>query len=271
MPTRARAEAARNPGFDRDTEPIPRARFEAEPGRHAAADDVRTRGVPRDDPSWTTAIGVSDEADDPVRRARPTGPRPRRRPGRPRSGPTAVDGARSRSARRPRRRSRPSAAYRATDRSFDDDATLFQDFPDDLTAIRRYGGPSHVGGSFVVGEPITEEELGGLRGGSTPLVTSRRVVPLEDEPSPLVQRYLFPTEKFRGEWQRHRSSWPRRSASRRGVTIGVGLLAGYLARIDAADEITGLLVLDLARRDRAGRPGRSSTGGSTGSSSPTSG
>jgi Bacterial PH domain len=41
-------------------------------------------------------------------------------------------------------------------------------------------------------EPLTE---------SLPPV--RRVLPLEDEPSFLVARYLFPTERFRGEWRRH--------------------------------------------------------------------
>jgi membrane protein YdbS with pleckstrin-like domain len=30
-----------------------------------------------------------------------------------------------------------------------------------------------------------------------------RVLPEEDEPSRLVARYLFPTERFRGEWRRH--------------------------------------------------------------------
>jgi hypothetical protein len=29
------------------------------------------------------------------------------------------------------------------------------------------------------------------------------VLPLEDEPSTLVARYLFPTERYRGEWKRH--------------------------------------------------------------------
>lgn len=31
----------------------------------------------------------------------------------------------------------------------------------------------------------------------------RRILPLEDEPSTLVARFLFPTERFRGEWKRH--------------------------------------------------------------------
>jgi hypothetical protein len=31
----------------------------------------------------------------------------------------------------------------------------------------------------------------------------RRFLPLEDEPTTLVARYLFPTERYRGEWRRH--------------------------------------------------------------------
>jgi membrane protein YdbS with pleckstrin-like domain len=31
----------------------------------------------------------------------------------------------------------------------------------------------------------------------------RRVLPVEPEPSAYVARYLFPTEKYRGEWKRH--------------------------------------------------------------------
>src|SRR5437660_4288988 len=31
----------------------------------------------------------------------------------------------------------------------------------------------------------------------------RRVLPVEPEPSSYVARYLFPTEKYRGEWKRH--------------------------------------------------------------------
>jgi hypothetical protein len=46
---------------------------------------------------------------------------------------------------------------------------------------------------------FTEEELSGLDDGGGP----RRVLPLEDEPTTLVARYLFPTERYRGEWKRH--------------------------------------------------------------------
>jgi membrane protein YdbS with pleckstrin-like domain len=53
-------------------------------------------------------------------------------------------------------------------------------------------------------EQIAEEELAGLRmtASGVPL-PPRGVLPLEEEPSSLVSRYLFPTEKFRGEWKKH--------------------------------------------------------------------
>ncbi|NJP33600.1 PH domain-containing protein [Micromonospora sp. HSS6-12] len=35
------------------------------------------------------------------------------------------------------------------------------------------------------------------------LLGARRVLPLEDEPTAGVARYLFPTERYRGEWRRH--------------------------------------------------------------------
>lgn len=36
-----------------------------------------------------------------------------------------------------------------------------------------------------------------------PSAGPRRVLPVEPEPSSYVARYLFPTEKYRGEWRRH--------------------------------------------------------------------
>lgn len=77
---------------------------------------------------------------------------------------------------------------------------------------------------------ITEDELAGLRvdASGMPLGT-RRVLPLEDEPTPLVARYLFPTERYRGEWKRH---WIHLATP---LTIGIlatfvlGYLSGFLA------------------------------------------
>src|SRR2546422_6762351 len=77
------------------------------------------------------------------------------------------------------------------------------EFDDESDAGGFLGGPT-PGASFAIGEPLTEDELGGLRGGVDPsAMAGPRVLPLEDEASTLVQRYLFPTEKFRGEWRRH--------------------------------------------------------------------
>ena len=51
---------------------------------------------------------------------------------------------------------------------------------------------------------LTEEEVAALRDADVPPL--RPVLPLEDEPSSATGRYLFPTERFRGEWRRH---WAR--------------------------------------------------------------
>jgi membrane protein YdbS with pleckstrin-like domain len=79
-------------------------------------------------------------------------------------------------------------------------------------------------------------------GGATPAV--RRVMPLEDKESQLIARYLFPTERFRGEWKRH----PIHLVT--PITIGIiatfvlGWLAGLLAQWDAAGTYpTAILVL----------------------------
>ncbi|GIH03751.1 hypothetical protein Rhe02_18180 [Rhizocola hellebori] len=68
---------------------------------------------------------------------------------------------------------------------------------------------------------FSEEEFSSLGPVEDPLGVfgSRRVVPLEDVPSNLVARYLFPTERYRGEWRRH---WwdPFAAAAVSGWAIG---------------------------------------------------
>jgi hypothetical protein len=256
-----RGEGEEHHWLDRDTEPIPRARHDAEPGRHAAEagdadpDDPGHPGSPagpagpaaeRDDPFLDEPTPFIDEADDAEERPRDK-PRPSPRRGAHRDPGDRVDDETP--AGGPLDEDELIAAGGGGGRnrgtSFDDDDTVIQEFPDDFDDRRsRYGTPSTVGASFVVGEPITEEEISGLRGGTpAPLVTSRRVVPLEDEASPLVQRYIFATEKFRGEWRRHPIALFKEIGIAVLVTIGVGLLAGYLARVNAADEISGILVI----------------------------
>ncbi|HEX8347884.1 MAG TPA: PH domain-containing protein [Actinoplanes sp.] len=82
---------------------------------------------------------------------------------------------------------------------------------------------------------ISEEELSGLGGDGLPS-GPRRVLPLEDEPSNLVARYLFPTERYRGEWKRH---WIHLSTPLL-VGIGVTLILGYLAGFFAKQNVDGL-------------------------------
>jgi len=85
---------------------------------------------------------------------------------------------------------------------------------------------------------FTEEELEGL-GPDGPGVPggSRRVLPLEDEPTTLVSRYLFPTERYRGEWKRH---WIHLSGPL-GIGAGATLLLGYLAGFLTRQNIDGLV------------------------------
>jgi membrane protein YdbS with pleckstrin-like domain len=84
---------------------------------------------------------------------------------------------------------------------------------------------------------FSEDELAGLRvdASGMPLGT-RRVLPLEDEPTPLVARYLFPTERYRGEWKRH---WIHLA-----TPLLVGILAtfvlGYLAGQEAGQNVGAL-------------------------------
>jgi membrane protein YdbS with pleckstrin-like domain len=82
---------------------------------------------------------------------------------------------------------------------------------------------------------FTEDELAGLGGGLSE--GPRRVLPLEDEPTTLVARYLFPTERYRGEWKRH---WIHLSGPL-GIGAGATLLLGYLAGFLTRQEVDGLV------------------------------
>lgn len=78
---------------------------------------------------------------------------------------------------------------------------------------------------------IPEEELVGLRYTASGVpIGPRSVVPLEEEPSSLVARYLFPTEKFRGEWKKHWITLIKEFLIGAAATFLMGWLAGYLAR-----------------------------------------
>jgi membrane protein YdbS with pleckstrin-like domain len=118
----------------------------------------------------------------------------------------------------------------------DQDTEQFSRPPVDDPSAARSGAYSGVAGGayYVVDEPLplTEEELAGLRGEPVPppLLSTRRVMPLEEEPSSVVQRYLFPTEKFRGEWRRHWIELGREILIGVAATLLMGTVTGYLAR-----------------------------------------
>jgi membrane protein YdbS with pleckstrin-like domain len=91
---------------------------------------------------------------------------------------------------------------------------------------------------------FTEEELEGLgpEGGAGP----RRVLPLEDEPTTLVARYLFPTERYRGEWKRHWIHLSTPLLVGAGATLALGYLAGFLTRQNISGLVTVAVLIWLA-------------------------
>jgi membrane protein YdbS with pleckstrin-like domain len=94
---------------------------------------------------------------------------------------------------------------------------------------------------------LTEEELQGLHP-DAPGVPSgpRRVLPLEDEPTTLVARYLFPTERYRGEWKRHWIHLSTPLAIGAGATLLLGYLAGFLTRQNIDGLVTAAVLIWLA-------------------------
>jgi membrane protein YdbS with pleckstrin-like domain len=65
------------------------------------------------------------------------------------------------------------------------------------------------------------------------------------EPSDLVRRYLFPTEKFRGEWRRHWIHLVKRLSLGVLITFILGYIAGFLAKEGYQDALTILVVVWL--------------------------
>jgi membrane protein YdbS with pleckstrin-like domain len=90
-------------------------------------------------------------------------------------------------------------------------------------ALPRYIGPDDV-------PEFSEEEISGLGDGSSQAINPRRVLPLEDEPSALVARYLFPTERYRGEWRRHWVHLAYHISIGAVATLALGYLTGYSAK-----------------------------------------
>jgi membrane protein YdbS with pleckstrin-like domain len=106
------------------------------------------------------------------------------------------------------------------------------------SAIPRFAGPEEL-------PDISEEEISGLGGGTGVPISPRRVLPLEDEPSSLVARYLFPTERYRGEWRKHWIHLINHILIGTLATLALGYLTGYLAKQNMAS-LSAIAVLAYA-------------------------
>jgi membrane protein YdbS with pleckstrin-like domain len=66
------------------------------------------------------------------------------------------------------------------------------------------------------------------------------------EPSELVRRYLFPTEKYRGEWRRHWIHLVKRLSLGVLATFVLGYLAGLFAKKNESTVLTILVLIWVA-------------------------
>lgn len=93
---------------------------------------------------------------------------------------------------------------------------------------------------------IAEDDLNGFRfdASGAPLGPSK--LPVPDVPSPMAARYLFPTEKYRGEWRRH---WIHLMPE---IVVGVlatfigGYVLGLISKGDNQPAMTAVVVIYLA-------------------------
>lgn len=118
---------------------------------------------------------------------------------------------------------------------------------DDTVETDRYVGSASADEYYDPAEEppsFSEEEFVGLRGGGGPSVfASQRIHPLQEEPSRLIAKYLFPTEKFRGEWKRHWIQIVKELSIAAVATLIMGYLAGVAAKNDYPGLVTGVIAI----------------------------
>lgn len=102
------------------------------------------------------------------------------------------------------------------------------EYPDDARSRSRDAGD---GVTEEIYDPLSPDDLSGLHYDSTGLpMGPGRMLAVEEEPSALVARYMFPTEKFRGEWRKHWTYLADRFAYGAIATFLFGWLWGYLVK-----------------------------------------
>jgi len=123
------------------------------------------------------------------------------------------------------------------------------DFDSDPYSDPMTDGAYSRGGAarqYPAGAPqFSQDEFAKLQGGDTgPSVPpGSRMAPLEDEASRHASRYLFPTEKFRGEWKRHWIQLAKEGGVAIAATIAMGYIAGWLTKHNQTQLRTAVLVI----------------------------
>jgi membrane protein YdbS with pleckstrin-like domain len=123
----------------------------------------------------------------------------------------------------------------------------FADPYDDGAQSARLGGYGRDDDYYVDEGPptFTEDEFSGLRTGDPgPSVPpGSRMAPLDEEASRHAARYLFPTEKFRGEWKRHWIQLAKEGGIAVAATIAMGYIAGWLTKHNQTQLRTAVLII----------------------------
>src|SRR5215475_8577951 len=96
---------------------------------------------------------------------------------------------------------------------------------------RGFGDGPDASTEEILLDADDEEDLSGLYYDSSGMpLGPNQILPIEEEPSALVARYLFPTEKFRGEWRKHWTYLFDRFAVGAIGTFLFGWIWGYLTK-----------------------------------------
>jgi membrane protein YdbS with pleckstrin-like domain len=96
---------------------------------------------------------------------------------------------------------------------------------------RGYGDGADASTEEIRLDAIDEDDGSGLYYDSSGMpLGPNQALPIEEEPSALVARYLFPTEKFRGEWRKHWSYLFDQFAYAAAATFVFGWLWGFLVK-----------------------------------------
>ncbi len=124
-------------------------------------------------------------------------------------------------------------------RSGDDDETRRQPREWDTEPIPRYAEDDDA-------LPFDDVDVAALSANQAGVGFDRVDLIATREPSDLVRRYLFPTEKFRGEWRRHWIQLVKRLSIGVVATLLLGYLAGYFASKQQPTALTILVIVWIA-------------------------